>query len=486
MAVGWVSPGVGQRRAVHARWLTPACPTPPLAPGLCPSFLNWRFCSLFYPSKTHCLESLSLFLHPQVWASKWNDRAWLSRRTQGVPDKGERPSPLVRRACMAWPPPWASRVFVAALVPAAGAGLHACCASRQSSFCCLPLCSPSSRVPTRCLPAPCPPSRVQICIWRCCCSRWCSLLIRDFALPCTFTRADLYMAVLLQQVVPAQYAFVLHTADPLTGTRCCRGGAAGGRGAGSYVRVWGARHTGGQESAVMSRRPAVGWPLPSRHLFPRQPTPTVLPSFAGKKGVLHGELVVGMGEALVGNYPGRALSFAAAAGEAPRLLSLPSKREGLFADGGAPHLIARSDSNGGLPATLCCAALGCLVSHCCRPEDACCGEGGREPSGGEENMGRDRSEVVVHACNAPVPCVQARIWRRLPAPACTTRCPSQVGEPGWRMQEQRCARGASARRALHSTTPRLRKAARGALDATAAQRCKGGKEAVALKMMPTG
>ncbi|PSC73883.1 ABC transporter A family member 2 isoform B [Micractinium conductrix] len=116
----------------------------------------------------------------QVWASKWNDRAWLSRRTQGVPDK------------------------------------------------------------------------------------------------------DLYMAVLLQQVVPAQYAFVLHTADPLT----------------------------------------------------------------GKKGVLHGELVVGMGEALVGNYPGRALSFAAAAGEAPRLLSLPSKREGLFADGGAPHLIARSDSNG--------------------------------------------------------------------------------------------------------------------------------------------
>ena len=31
--------------------------------------------------------------------------------------------------------------------------------------------------------------------------------------------ADLYMAVLLQQVVPAQYAFVLHTADPLTGMK---------------------------------------------------------------------------------------------------------------------------------------------------------------------------------------------------------------------------------------------------------------------------
>ncbi|KAL4424419.1 hypothetical protein ABPG77_005662 [Micractinium sp. CCAP 211/92] len=116
----------------------------------------------------------------KVWASKWNDRAWLSRRAQGVPDK------------------------------------------------------------------------------------------------------DLFMAVLLQQVVPAQYAFVLHTADPLT----------------------------------------------------------------GQLGELHGELVVGMGEALVGNYPGRALSFAANGDGAPRLLSLPGKRQGLFARAGVPHLIARSDSNG--------------------------------------------------------------------------------------------------------------------------------------------
>ena len=56
----------------------------------------------------------------------------------------------------------------------------------------------------------------------------------------------------------------------------------------------------------------------------------------------------------VGNYPGRALSFAASlagggngSGAEPRLLSLPGKREGLFATAGAPHLIARSDSNGG-------------------------------------------------------------------------------------------------------------------------------------------
>ena len=60
-------------------------------------------------------------------------------------------------------------------------------------------------------------------------------------------------------------------------------------------------------------------------------------------------MVVGMGEALVGNYPGRALSFAQGAGGGePQLLGLPSKREGLFAGAhGASHLIARSDSNGG-------------------------------------------------------------------------------------------------------------------------------------------
>jgi len=52
------------------------------------------------------------------------------------------------------------------------------------------------------------------------------------------------------QVVPAEYAFVVHTADPLTGER----------------------------------------------------------------GVQAGELVVGMGEALVGNMPGRALSFSAGGG----------------------------------------------------------------------------------------------------------------------------------------------------------------------------
>lgn len=86
-------------------------------------------------------------------------------------------------------------------------------------------------------------------------------------------------------------------------------------------------------------------------------------------------------EPQVGNYPGRALSFAASlggggngSGAEPRLLSLPGKREGLFATGGVPHLIARSDSNGESPtyawadlwcccAALCCAAVPHVAAH---------------------------------------------------------------------------------------------------------------------------
>jgi alpha-glucan, water dikinase len=87
--------------------------------------------------------------------------------------------------------------------------------------------------------------------------------------------------------VPARYAFVLHTADPLTGAA----------------------------------------------------------------GQLHGEVVAGMGEALVGNFPGRALSFSTdGQGGSTSIIGLPSKREALLADGGSedgtPLLIARSDSNG--------------------------------------------------------------------------------------------------------------------------------------------
>ena len=97
--------------------------------------------------------------------------------------------------------------------------------------------------------------------------------------------AALRMSVLLQPLLPARYAFVLHTTHPLT-------------------------------------RDA---------------------------GTLLGELVCGLGEALVGAHPGRALSFtvAEAADAMPALMALPSKlvafRTGDEAAGG---LIARSDSNG--------------------------------------------------------------------------------------------------------------------------------------------
>jgi alpha-glucan,water dikinase len=91
--------------------------------------------------------------------------------------------------------------------------------------------------------------------------------------------ASLQMAVLIQEVIPADYAFVIHTANPLTGAR--------------------------------------------EEIF--------------------AEVVLGMGETLVGNYPGRALSFLCQKSNLqPELLSFPSKSIGIFGKG----VIFRSDSNG--------------------------------------------------------------------------------------------------------------------------------------------
>jgi len=90
---------------------------------------------------------------------------------------------------------------------------------------------------------------------------------------------SLKMAVLIQQVVPADYAFVIHTANPLTGNR-----------AGIFA-----------------------------------------------------EVVLGMGETLVGNYPGRALGFVCHKADLKlQLISYPGKSEGLYGKG----VIFRSDSNG--------------------------------------------------------------------------------------------------------------------------------------------
>ena len=99
---------------------------------------------------------------------------------------------------------------------------------------------------------------------------------------------SLRMSVLVQRVVGARYAFVLHTVDPTADTP--------------------------EEAA----------------------------------GRLYGEVVVGLGETLVGNYPGRALAFSCAkadAGQAlaPQVLGFPSKLVALRSDS---TLIFRSDSNG--------------------------------------------------------------------------------------------------------------------------------------------
>ena len=99
-------------------------------------------------------------------------------------------------------------------------------------------------------------------------------------------------------------------------------------------------------------------------------------------GELFGEVVVGMGEALVGNLPGRALSFSAsssscssnknaASAAAVKLLSLPSKRVGLFSDPDASNLIARSDSNGEDLEAFAGAGTHLLVEPCLRLSVKC-------------------------------------------------------------------------------------------------------------------
>jgi alpha-glucan,water dikinase len=90
---------------------------------------------------------------------------------------------------------------------------------------------------------------------------------------------SLQMAVLIQQVVSADYAFVIHTANPITGDR----------------------------------------------------------------SEIFAEVVLGLGETLVGNYPGRALGFVARKSDLHLdVLSYPSKSVGLYGKG----VIFRSDSNG--------------------------------------------------------------------------------------------------------------------------------------------
>jgi alpha-glucan, water dikinase len=90
---------------------------------------------------------------------------------------------------------------------------------------------------------------------------------------------SLQMAVLIQEVVPADYAFVVHTANPLTKAR----------------------------------------------------------------DEIFAEVVLGLGETLVGNYPGRALSFVCRKNELkPEILTYPGKSVGLYGRG----VIFRSDSNG--------------------------------------------------------------------------------------------------------------------------------------------
>lgn len=101
--------------------------------------------------------------------------------------------------------------------------------------------------------------------------------------------ADLFMSVLIQEVVNSDLSFVIHTANP----------------------------------------------------------------FTGDKEEIYAEAVLGLGESLAGNYPGMPLSFAfKKGGRTARILSMPGKSKGFYIDkeghkgGAGGGLIFRSDSNG--------------------------------------------------------------------------------------------------------------------------------------------
>eukprot|EP01057_Protomagalhaensia_wolfi_P000943 Protomagalhaensia_wolfi_Nauph_80__942@NODE_1542_length_1480_cov_19_401804_g1197_i0_p1_GENE_NODE_1542_length_1480_cov_19_401804_g1197_i0NODE_1542_length_1480_cov_19_401804_g1197_i0_p1_ORF_typecomplete_len362_score59_41PPDK_N/PF01326_19/7_6e24PPDK_N/PF01326_19/0_00096PPDK_N/PF01326_19/9_5e09_NODE_1542_length_1480_cov_19_401804_g1197_i01741259 len=95
---------------------------------------------------------------------------------------------------------------------------------------------------------------------------------------------ELNMGVLVQELVKADYAFVLHTKNPFKDTK-----------------------------SQDTRRQ------------------------------MYGEIVIGLGEVLVANYPGRALSFVKFENEPAEVVAFPAKSEALLAQG---SLIFRSDSNG--------------------------------------------------------------------------------------------------------------------------------------------
>ena len=270
--------------------------------------------------------------------------------------------------------------------------------------------------------ASCPPPAVpQTCTWRYCCSRWSPRSTHSCCTPPTRSQAST-RAGWLEGGPAGAAAAPLHLAAPSPVLA-----APAGR------DTWPLHHTA----------PHHATPPPPP---PPPPAPTHPP--AGQRGELHGEMVVGMGEALVGNYPGRALSFAASAGAQPQLLSLPGKREGLFAGAGVPHLIARSDSNGAHPAwppspwprrrrgtclpsavpaaPAAPAAAGLPAGRACLPLTCHAAAPAPAPAPGY---------CLLEVAGPPAPLspvlawawMQARTWRRLRAQACTTACPSQVG-----------------------------------------------------------
>jgi len=121
----------------------------------------------------------------------------------------------------------------------------------------------------------------------------------------------LQMAVLVQQLLPARYAFVSHTLNPISGTS-------------PFVAF---------RLALSSIHCSLYVPgCCAAHLDCWRAAPTTLLTCVGSDAEVYIELVQGLGETLVGNYPGTALRCVAAKTALPEASGAEAPRADAFPD----------------------------------------------------------------------------------------------------------------------------------------------------------
>lgn len=153
---------------------------------------------------------------------------------------------------------------------------------------------------------------------------------------CGIDADDVRMAVCVMRVVPARYAFVIHTKNPQTNDSSEVGARLGlGR---LQASCFGAQLSPGRGRHGCSRglspvQPPLGHRCQSSSCTQQPPQVNAPPHRPPPPGQIFAELVKGLGESLVsGMVPGSSIAFTARkdALDAPHVLSYASKSEGMF------------------------------------------------------------------------------------------------------------------------------------------------------------